>query len=488
MKPALDFKNPDWFAEEDINIFRDAAFEFYSRECAPHSERWREQGIVDRETWNLAGKMGMLCTSIPEEYGGGGGDYRHEMIVMEEMIRAKVDGFGISLHNAIVAPYILHYGTEEQKRNWLPRMATGELVGAIAMTEPGTGSDLQGVKTRARKSGNGYVLNGSKTFITNGGTANLIIVVAKTGEEDGAKGVSLMVVETDGADGFKRGRNLDKIGGHAQDTSELFFEDVQGDLWNPTSVVQILDTVRAFFNLPQTPGFSLEKANLKIKLVPDCSGGPCSGGPLTVDYTMHQVADTSCSCVSIIGCGSITVNVHCGICPADCQDGGLVFTGFDSQRLNYGLPDNNDDGLPDGFGSIDMTKVRTKYLMLRDTLFTRFHGYVDTTAANPTWAEGFAQSTITRGNVLTAVSYEVRIVDASTNTVYTCPLAAPTIVTMGTTRSFSYDLDTAALSGCLPPGFVYEVDDSVEVTAIYVVSANPGGIVQGQTITNVFAL
>jgi len=227
MEQALDFKNPDWFAEEDINIFREAAFEFYSRECAPHSERWRQQGIVDRETWNVAGKMGMLCTSMPEEYGGGGGDYRHEMIVMEEMIRAKVDGFGISLHNAIVAPYILHYGTEEQKRNWLPRLATGELVGAIAMTEPGTGSDLQGVKTRARKSGNGYVLNGSKTFITNGGTANLIIVVAKTGEEEGAKGVSLMVVETDGAEGFKRGRNLDKIGGHAQDTSELFFEDVQ---------------------------------------------------------------------------------------------------------------------------------------------------------------------------------------------------------------------------------------------------------------------
>ncbi|PHR60027.1 MAG: acyl-CoA dehydrogenase [Robiginitomaculum sp.] len=227
MEQALDFKNPDWFAEEDINIFRDAAFEFYSRECAPHAERWREQGIVDRETWNVAGKMGMLCTSMPEEYGGGGGDYRHEMIVMEEMIRAKVDGFGISLHNAIVAPYIQHYGTEEQKRNWLPRLATGELVGAIAMTEPGTGSDLQAIKTRARKSGNGYVLNGSKTFITNGGTANLIIVVSKTGEEEGAKGVSLMVVETDGAEGFKRGRNLDKIGGHAQDTSELFFEDVQ---------------------------------------------------------------------------------------------------------------------------------------------------------------------------------------------------------------------------------------------------------------------
>ena len=227
MEQALNFPNPSWYAEEDINIFREAAFEFYSRECTPHAERWREAGIVDREAWNMAGKMGMLCVSMPEEYGGGNGDYRHEMIVMEELVRAKVEGFGISLHNAIVAPYILHYGTDEQKQKWLPRLASGELVAAIAMTEPGTGSDLQGVKTRARKSGNGYVLNGSKTFITNGGTANLIVVVAKTGEEDGAKGVSLMVVETDGLDGFERGRNLDKIGQHAQDTSELFFEDVQ---------------------------------------------------------------------------------------------------------------------------------------------------------------------------------------------------------------------------------------------------------------------
>lgn len=270
MKPALDFKNPDWFAEEDINIFRDAAFEFYSRECAPHSARWREQGIVDRETWNLAGKMGMLCTSIPEEYGGGGGDYRHEMIVMEEMIRAKVDGFGISLHNAIVAPYILHYGTEEQKRNWLPRMATGELVGAIAMTEPGTGSDLQGVKTRARKSGNGYVLNGSKTFITNGGTANLIIVVAKTGEEEGAKGVSLMVVETDGTEGFKRGRNLDKIGGHAQDTSELFFEDVQLPATSLLGTEEGQGFVQLMQQLPQ------ERLNIAIQ------------GVATMEYALRE--------------------------------------------------------------------------------------------------------------------------------------------------------------------------------------------------------
>lgn len=228
MEEALDFKNPDWYAEEDINLFRDAAYQFYSRECTPHTEEWRKNGQVSRETWNKAGEMGMLCPSMPEEYGGAGGDYRHEMIVMEEMIRARTEGFGLSLHNAIVAPYILHYGTEEQKRKWLPRMASGELVGAIAMTEPGTGSDLQGVKTRARKSGNGYVLNGAKTFITNGGTANLVIVVAKTGEADGgASGVSLMVVETDEVEGFRRGRKLDKIGHKAQDTSELFFEDVK---------------------------------------------------------------------------------------------------------------------------------------------------------------------------------------------------------------------------------------------------------------------
>ncbi len=231
MNEALDFPLPDWYREEDINIFRDATFGFYERECAPLSEKWRKQGIVDRDAWTKAGAMGLLCASMPEEYGGAGGDYRHEMIIMEELHRAGVDGFGISLHNAIVVPYILHYGTEEQKRKWLPKLASGEMVGAIAMTEPGAGSDLQGIRATAKKTGNGYVLNGSKTFITNGGTANLVIVVAKTGDGknggEGAKGVSLMVVETDGAEGFKRGRNLDKIGNHAQDTSELFFDDVE---------------------------------------------------------------------------------------------------------------------------------------------------------------------------------------------------------------------------------------------------------------------
>ena len=224
--PAIDFKNPDWYEEEDINIFREAVFGFYDREMAPHSESFRKNKVVDRKYWNMAGEMGLLNCAIPTEYGGGGGDYRHEMIIMEELVKAKVDGFGLSLHNAIVAPYILHYGTEEQKQKWLPRMASGELVGAIAMSEPGTGSDLQNVKTNAKKDGNGWIINGSKTFITNGGTANLIIVVADTGGE-GKHAKSLFVVETDDLEGFRRGRILDKVGMDAQDTAELFFDDMK---------------------------------------------------------------------------------------------------------------------------------------------------------------------------------------------------------------------------------------------------------------------
>jgi acyl-CoA dehydrogenase len=222
---ALNFKNPDWYNEEDINIFREAVFGFYDREMAPHSERFRKQKHVDREYWNKAGEMGLLNCAIPEEYGGGGGDYRHEMIIMEELERANVDGFGLSLHNAIVAPYILHYGTEEQKQKWLPKMATGEFVSAICMTEPGTGSDLQAIKTTAKKSGNGWVINGSKTFITNGGSANLFIIVADTGGE-GKHSKSLFVVETDGLEGFRRGQVLDKVGQDAADTAELSFEDM----------------------------------------------------------------------------------------------------------------------------------------------------------------------------------------------------------------------------------------------------------------------
>ena len=223
---ALNFKNPEWYEEEDINMFRDAVHKFYSKEMAPHSEEFRKNKKVDRKYWNMAGEMGLLNCAIPSEYGGGDGDYRHEMIIMEELVKANVDGFGLSLHNAIVAPYILHYGTEEQKQKWLPRMASGELVGAIAMSEPGTGSDLQNVKTNAKKDGNGWLINGSKTFITNGGTANLIVVVADTGGE-GKFAKSLFVIETDDLEGFRRGRILDKVGMDAQDTAELFFDDMK---------------------------------------------------------------------------------------------------------------------------------------------------------------------------------------------------------------------------------------------------------------------
>ncbi|MCU0882659.1 MAG: acyl-CoA dehydrogenase family protein [Hyphomonadaceae bacterium] len=225
---ALDMPRAAWRNDEELNIFADAVTSFFAKEAPPEeTARWREAGIVPKSFWKKAGEAGLLCASMPEEYGGAGGDFRHESVLMEVQGRMGVDGFGGSLHNAIVAPYILHYGSEEQKQKWLPRMATGELIGAIAMTEPGAGSDLQGIKTTALKSGNQYVINGSKTFITNGQNANLIIVVAKTDPAAGARGTSLLVVETDEADGFERGRNLDKIGMDAQDTSELFFNDVK---------------------------------------------------------------------------------------------------------------------------------------------------------------------------------------------------------------------------------------------------------------------
>lgn len=227
MQTPLDVQTPAWRQDEEISIFSDAVGQFFERECVPHVPEWRRQGYVPREVWHTAGEAGLLCASMPEEYGGAGGDFRHEAIIIEQQQWKGVDGFGISLHNAIVAPYILHYGSEEQKRRWLPKLASGEMVCAIAMTEPGTGSDLQNIKTTAKKDGNGYVINGQKTFITNGQTANLVLVCAKTDPTEGAKGISIMVVETDDAEGFERGRNLDKIGQHAADTSELFFNEVK---------------------------------------------------------------------------------------------------------------------------------------------------------------------------------------------------------------------------------------------------------------------
>lgn len=223
---VLGLSRPDW-AGEDVAMLYDMASRFLTEEIAPHYEAFEKAEIFDRASWEKAGAAGLLCASMPEEHGGAGGTYAHESAIIEAISHVGVDGFGIALHNAIVAPYILHYGSEEQKQRWLPKLASGELIGAIAMTEPGAGSDLQGVKTRAEKDGNHYRLNGSKTFITNGQLANLVIVVAKTDPSQGAKGTSLIVVETDEAEGFERGRNLDKIGLKSNDTSELFFNDVR---------------------------------------------------------------------------------------------------------------------------------------------------------------------------------------------------------------------------------------------------------------------
>jgi len=218
---------PSWM-DDELQMLRDAVRKFYDTEMEPHEERWQDQGHIDRDFWNKAGAAGILCASIPEEYGGAGGDFRHEAIILEEQYRGKgVSGFGNAVHSTICAHYILDYGTEEQKKRWLPRMASGDAVCAIAMTEPGTGSDLQSIKTTARMNGNEYVINGSKTFISNGQLADLVIVVAKTDPKQGAKGISLMVVETDNREGFARGRNLDKIGLKSQDTSELFFDNVR---------------------------------------------------------------------------------------------------------------------------------------------------------------------------------------------------------------------------------------------------------------------
>ena len=222
--PIQNFEST-WLTDEH-KMLLESATRFFKEQWGPKDEAWRAQGMMDRQAWRDAGANGFLCASMPEEYGGAGGDFGHEAALILAQAAAGQSGFGGSLHSGIVAPYILHYGTEEQKKRWLPKMASGELIGAIAMTEPGTGSDLQGVRTSAVLEGDTYKINGSKTFITNGQLANLIVVVCKTDKSKGAQGISLLMVETDEVTGFRRGRNLDKIGMDAQDTSELFFDDV----------------------------------------------------------------------------------------------------------------------------------------------------------------------------------------------------------------------------------------------------------------------
>lgn len=207
-------------------LFRDTVRRFIADHVADHHARWEEQGYVDREVWHKAGAAGLLCTSIPENYGGIGADRLASIVVMEEFSAAVANGPGFGLHSEIVAPYLLHYGSEEQKHRYLPRLTRGEMIGAIAMTEPAAGSDLQGIRTTAVRSGDDYVLNGSKTFITNGWLSDLVIVVAKTDPAAGAKGISLLLVER-GMAGFEKGQRLKKAGLKAQDTAELFFNQVR---------------------------------------------------------------------------------------------------------------------------------------------------------------------------------------------------------------------------------------------------------------------
>ena len=217
---------------EDHEAFRDSVRSFIKQEVVPNIDRWDEAGIVEKELWPKAGAVGMLCPTVPEEYGGLGLDFGYNAVIDEEISYGGT-ALGFSLQSDIVVNYIVAYGSEEQKRHWLPKMVSGEVVTAIAMTEPGVGSDLQGIRTTAKKDGNHYVINGSKTYITNGQNADLVLVCVKTDTEvvPAYKGVSVVLVEAD-REGFKRGRNLDKIGQDAADTSELFFEDVRVPMTN----------------------------------------------------------------------------------------------------------------------------------------------------------------------------------------------------------------------------------------------------------------
>jgi acyl-CoA dehydrogenase len=235
---------------EDLAAFQELARSFCEKELLPNQERWMAQKHVDRELWRRAGEVGLLCLSIPEEYGGGGGTFAHEIVLMEEQIRVGDSCWGVSLHNGIVAHYLLRYGTEEQRKAWLPKLASGEWVSAIAMTEPGTGSDLQNIKTKAVRAGDHYVVNGAKTFITNGGQADVVIVAVKTDTGQGAHGVSLLVVEAD-TPGFRRGRVLDKVGLKGQDTAELFFDDVRVPVANLLGGVEGQGFVQLMQQLPQ---------------------------------------------------------------------------------------------------------------------------------------------------------------------------------------------------------------------------------------------
>ncbi|MFI6501913.1 acyl-CoA dehydrogenase family protein [Nonomuraea typhae] len=240
----------DLFDEEHL-LFQETVREFMTREVLPHHERWEKDGIVPREVWKKAGEIGMFGFAVPEEYGGAGiTDFRYNAIITEEIIRTGASGLGWGLHNDVVAPYLVELTDDEQKQRWLPGFVSGELITAIAMTEPGAGSDLQGIRTTAIRDGDHYVVNGQKTFITNGINSDLVVVVAKTDPSEGARGTTLLVVER-GMDGFTRGRNLEKVGLKAQDTAELFFENVRVPVANRLGAAEGEGFFQLMNNLPQ---------------------------------------------------------------------------------------------------------------------------------------------------------------------------------------------------------------------------------------------
>lgn len=243
---TINVPTPAFMQDESLRAFADAAARFFEQHApTDRVATWREAGQVDREFWREAGQAGLLGVTVPEAYGGAGVDFRYDAVLFDQVVRKNVDGFAASLHNGIILPYVVAHGTEEQKRRWLPRLCSGDLVAAIAMSEPAAGSDLQNIRTTAKKDGNGYRISGQKTFISSGQIADFIIVVAKTDPTQGAKGVSLLVVETKEAEGFRRGRKLDKVGCDTADTSELFFDDV----WVPADNLLGLEEGQGFKQL-----------------------------------------------------------------------------------------------------------------------------------------------------------------------------------------------------------------------------------------------